>query len=171
MWPWGHAALGYLLGRPIVPVENGHGLPYLALLFGTQFPDLVDKPLAWSVAILPTGRSLAHSLLTLALLVGIAWLITNRIDREEHAIAFGIGYASHLLGDSLHSIVNLEFQSLTFLLWPILASPTYDTDPSFSAHIANLQLTPWLWLEFALLATAVVVAAWTEYEHRAQEQF
>jgi hypothetical protein len=66
MWPWAHAALGYLAytlylrgrfnARPV-------GLPVVALGFGTQAPDLIDKTLAWYVGVLPYGRSLAHSLL------------------------------------------------------------------------------------------------------------
>jgi len=169
MWSWEHAALGYLLGRTIVPVENTHGFPYVALLFGTQFPDLVDKPLAWSVAVLPTGRSLAHSLITFTLLVAAAWWLTERIDREEYAIAFGIGYASHLVGDSLQPIINLDLPSLTFLLWPVLPSPTYDIPPSFSAHLANLELTFWLSVKLLLVATVVLEAVWTEYDHRAHK--
>lgn len=46
-------------------------------LYATQLPDLIDKPLAWSVGILPTGRSLAHSLLTASL------VLASRVDERD----------------------------------------------------------------------------------------
>jgi hypothetical protein len=61
MWPWEHLAVGYLLysvscvlwGR--YPTRIG----VAALAFGTQFPDLVDKPLGWWLGVLPSGQSFA----------------------------------------------------------------------------------------------------------------
>jgi membrane-bound metal-dependent hydrolase YbcI (DUF457 family) len=166
MWPWGHAALGYLIGRVGVPVDDYRGLPVVALLFGTQFPDLVDKPLAWTVQVLPSGRSLGHSVFVFFALVAAAWWVCDRYGYPELAAGFGIGYGSHLLGDSLNSLVALEFESLSFLVWPLLPPPPYETDPSFSAHFANLELTPWLWFEFGLVAIALAVAIQTEYVAR-----
>ncbi|SDN31487.1 LexA-binding, inner membrane-associated putative hydrolase [Haloarchaeobius iranensis] len=146
-----------------MPVDDGHGPAFVALLFGTQFPDLVDKPLAWTVAVLPSGRSLAHSVFALAVVFGVAWWATGRSDRRTYTIGFGIGYASHLFADSVQSLVGLEFEYLTFLAWPLLAPPPYELDSSFSAHFANLNLTAWLWLEFLLVGVALAVAVWTEY--------
>ena len=171
MWPWGHAALGYLLGRTTLDVDQIHGAPLFALLFGTQFPDLIDKPLAWTVPLLPSGRSLAHSLITLTIVVALAWLVTRRYDRQIYSMAFGIGYLSHVLADGLNSFVSLEFQNLTYLLWPLLSPPEYDTAPTFEAHFANLQLTPWLMLEFVLVGLAILVAIVTEYTRRNRSDF
>jgi len=167
MWPWGHAAFGYLLARAGLPVADVRGWSLVAVLFGTQFPDLVDKPLAWTFAVLPTGRSLAHSLLTLAVVVAIAYAVAGRYGREREAIAFGVGAVSHALADGLHAAATLEFGDLTYLLWPLLPSPAYDTDPSFAAHLADFELSASVALELALVAVALAVYLWTERVERA----
>lgn len=63
MWPWEHLAFGYVLFSLLVRI--GRRRPddasvYLLVLF-TQFPDLVDKPLAWTFGILLSGLSVGHS--------------------------------------------------------------------------------------------------------------
>lgn len=58
MWPWGHAAIGYLLFSMDTRLRYGRrpgGPATILLFFGTQFPDLVDKPLAWTLPLLPSG--------------------------------------------------------------------------------------------------------------------
>src|SRR6056297_3615611 len=98
MWPWGHAVVGYLAYSGTTHVgwkrPPSHAAT-VALLFGTQFPDLVDKPLAWSLGVLPSGRSLAHSTLTAVLLVCVLYVVFAR--RRAVVGAFALGYASHLL--------------------------------------------------------------------------
>lgn len=81
MWPWEHLAVGYI-GYSLSVRLAGRGVPrprpVVALAVGTQFPDLVDKPLSWTLGVLPSGHSLAHSLFaalplaTLAVTVGVA---------------------------------------------------------------------------------------------------
>jgi len=166
MWPWGHAGFGYLLARAVGPTEHVRGVHLVALLLGTQFPDLIDKPLAWSFAVLPSGRSLAHSLFTLAIVVGAAWLVCRRYERASLAGVFGIGYASHLLGDALNAIVSLEWQYLTFLVWPLQPLPPYQRDSSFVAHFQSFQFTTWTWLGFLLFASALVLGVRTELNRR-----
>ena len=65
MWPWGHLAVGYLVYSGLSRWRFGRlpgSVATLAVALGTQLPDLVDKPLAWTVNVLASGRSLAHSL-------------------------------------------------------------------------------------------------------------
>ena len=63
MWPWGHLGVAYLLyslysrGRFRRPPRPE---PTLAVVFGSQFADLVDKPLAWGLG--PPRRSNARTL-------------------------------------------------------------------------------------------------------------
>ena len=60
MLPWGHLAVGYLAYSLAVRVRSGGppaGLAVAALAVGTQFPDLIDKPLVSWVSVLPSGRS------------------------------------------------------------------------------------------------------------------
>jgi hypothetical protein len=164
MWPWGHVALGYLLyslfahqrqDRPPTPAAA------IAVGVGTLLPDLIDKPLAWSLAVLPNGRSLAHSVFTMLILVALVWLLANRrrtrFSFHAPVGAFAIAYGSHLLGDGLHALVTGQFDELAYLLWPVLPAVEYDTTQSFAAHFAALSLTPSLGFELVLTFLAVVV--------------
>ncbi|WP_267643249.1 metal-dependent hydrolase [Haloarchaeobius amylolyticus] len=168
MWPWGHAALGYLAYRLLPTKRRAHGsvLVMLALLVGTQLPDLIDKPLAWWATVLPTGRSLAHSVLTFAVFVALAYVVAQRYDRSDVAFAASFGYGAHLVGDSLHSLLRLRFADLTFLLWPVLPSPDYPTDKSFTAHFAELSFSGFTIVGFVLSVLAVAVFVRTELNRR-----
>ena len=85
--PLGHAAFGYVLYSLYTRLHLNHppqGLAALALAFGTQFPDLIDKPLTWTFAVLPYGRSFAHSLFTLVPLLAILWLVFDTEETHPH---------------------------------------------------------------------------------------
>jgi glycerol uptake facilitator-like aquaporin len=144
MWPWGHAAIGYLL---ILALTAGseRRLPTRAetvvVLVATQLPDVIDKPLAWWFEFLPGGRSLAHSLITATVLTAVVLAVTSRYDRPEFGPIFGIGYLSHLISDVPLSVYAGEFSRGTFLLWPVLPVPTYDTEPSFLGHLWAIELS------------------------------
>ncbi|WP_223302002.1 metal-dependent hydrolase [Haladaptatus sp. R4] len=159
MWPWGHLAVGYLLYSFWCRTENRSpsAVGTVAVAFGTQFPDLVDKPLAWTFSVLPTGRTLTHSLLTATLLLGLLWIGVRRSERRIPLGAFAIGYLSHLAMDSVHPFLQGRLADVSFLLWPVLSPPSYETSKSFSAHFANFGLTPFVLLQFALAGIALGV--------------
>jgi membrane-bound metal-dependent hydrolase YbcI (DUF457 family) len=162
MWPWGHAAVGYLA---YTAFARGRGAAWppddasaVALAVGTQFPDLVDKPLAWSLGVLPSGRSLAHSLLVGSLFVAVVLALARRRDRTEPATAFAVGYYAHLFGDALVPLASLDVEYLTFLAWPVLAPPPYENDSAFLPHLLGLRPDP---LTLAGLALVVgTLALW-----------
>lgn len=160
MWPWGHAAVGYLLYSLYSRRRRGHAptnVTTLVLAFGTQFPDLIDKPLAWTVPLLPTGRSLAHSLLTALAVIALVRVAMRRRGHTEYAVAFGIGYLSHLAADALHPLLNGEFVYLSYLAWPLLPLPGYDTQTSILAHFLTFEFDPFTIFEFGLVALALLV--------------
>jgi hypothetical protein len=138
MWPWGHLAVGYLLYSVTVRLfrTSSERIALGALVVGTQFPDLVDKPLAW-VGILGYGRSLAHSLLVLVpcclLVVGVA----RHLHVGHAGWAFALGSLSHVLGDAWHGLVAFDFGELGFLLWPLVPSPDGGVG-SAAGHASNL---------------------------------
>jgi hypothetical protein len=129
MWPWGHLAVGYLLSLVALRFRRrgADGATVLLLAFGTQFPDVVDKPLTWLGA-LPGGRSLAHSLLVAIPLSVVVLAVARRVGRAGPVGGFVLGYGSHLLADSYHSLAAGRLSELTFLLWPVLALPEYERD-------------------------------------------
>lgn len=162
MWPWGHLAAGYLLYTGLThlryhrpPQEH----PTVALAVGTQLPDLIDKPLAWTLHILPHGRSLGHSLFTAIGLIIAAKLLLGRRSRSKLTSAFGIGYLSHLLVDSLQPLMASEYGALRFLVWPVVPAVEYRTTPSFVGHVLDIELTLYFLLQFGL-ATFTIALWW-----------
>jgi hypothetical protein len=161
MWPWGHAAAGYLLyslwqnvGRERAP----GALATVVLALGTQFPDLVDKPLAWTVEVLPNGRSLGHSAISATVLTVGLWLALRERGRERLAGAFAVGYWTHLFTDGLQPLLALDFYYLTYLGYPVYPPIDYGTDHTFVGMFLGIELTPFLAFEFVLVALAM--AAW-----------
>ncbi|MFA1611788.1 metal-dependent hydrolase [Halobellus rubicundus] len=137
MWPWGHAAVGYLLYASFTYLSDREApsdVATVVLAIGTQLPDLIDKPLAYSVQVLPEGRSLAHSVLFAVPLCLLVWRVARSAEQWQ---AFGIGYGSHLIADSYNFILAGRFEMVTFLLWPVLPSPDYPTQ-SFAGHWVRL---------------------------------
>lgn len=143
MWPWGHAALGYLLYALYVWVrtrERPTGRAVLPLLVGTQTPDLIDKPLAWYLDVLGYGRSLAHSVLTGGLILLAVVLYLRHRGHRRLATAFAIGYLSHLVGDSYTFVLEGTYEHLAFLVWPLLPIPNAANElEGLFAHLARLD--------------------------------
>jgi membrane-bound metal-dependent hydrolase YbcI (DUF457 family) len=158
MLPLGHLSLGYLLsagfGRLFrwQPPDFGS---MVALTVATQLPDIVDKPLSWTLGVLPTGRTLTHSLFTAV----VVSLVVHRLARTAGAPgvgrAFAIGYGSHLLGD-LYAAATSDSETLLFLFWPLVPQEPYSTPPSPDIYVAVAVASA---LVVAYLAVFAVVAA------------
>ena len=155
MLPWGHAAVGYLVYSAYSRVRNGGapaGLAVVALAVGTQFPDLVDKPLAWTFGILPSGRSLAHSVFALAMVGGLVFWLARRRDAVPAAVAFVVGWATHLVGDAYKLFLG-EPTCVRYMIWPLAACPYDEADRSIIDFFLALDLGAVL-PEFALAGVA-----------------
>lgn len=134
MLPPGHVAVGYLvfsLIRRLVYDKRPSDLSTVWLVFGTQLPDVIDKPLAWRFGVLPSGRSLGHSLLFAVPIVLLVDRRLRRRGRPDASQGFVVGYLSHLFTDWLvaHPVYRDGPEWGSFLLWPILASPDYGPRP------------------------------------------
>ena len=176
MWPWGHLALGLLAFVLLARIRGWR--PRTAVLvplaIGTQFPDLLDKPLAYSVGVLPEGRSLFHSILLVVPLCLLAVALARRYGVTDAGTAFAVGYATHPVGDAIGPLLAGRPAELSFLVFPLLPAPDYEA-ASFAHHADQLAaalsgltvehlLTGWadpfvvqLWL--ALLGGLVWLAA------------
>jgi hypothetical protein len=139
--PTGHAALAYLCYAGVA-ILTDRRLPatdaLVPLLVASQLPDLVDKPLSYA-GLLPSGRSLAHSLLALVVLAVAVGLCCRELGRavESDRVtrllaatpgAFAIGYASHLVGDSYRALLAGSYADASFLLYPFVPARTYPND-------------------------------------------
>lgn len=162
MWPWGHLAVGYLLYSAYAHHQfdqTPRGLAVIVLAVGTQFPDAIDKPLAWTFAILPSGRSLAHSLFAAAAVIAVVAALAKAYDDGRGGrlvVPFGLGYLSHLAADGVYPVSVGAYADLSYLLWPVVAVGP-DASPSFLAHFMNMELTTFSMIQLGLVLVALVV--------------
>lgn len=162
MLPWGHAAVGYLCYTLWLRVRGRHppaGPAVLALAIGTQFPDLIDKPLAWTFGILPSGRSFGHSLVVTALLAIGLWWLARRMERRREVGAFLCGHLTHITADVAPAVIAGEWIVLRSLGWPLLPVYVYpdETDRSIVEFLLTLDPAAVPTSGVALSVVAIVV--------------
>lgn len=128
MWPWEHLAVGYLAYSAWCRWRTGNppssSVAVIALAIGTQFADLVDKPLGWGLGVLPTGTSLGHSVLfVIPVTVSVA-VLAGRVGHPAVGPAFAIGYLLHLPADALYGayVYQTPVEPGQFL-WPLVSAP------------------------------------------------
>ena len=139
-----HLLVGYAIARR-------WDLPALAVVAGAALPDVVDKPLGMA-GVFGLYQTVGHSLLALAVAgVAIAAGRSGRLRRL--GVALWIGWASHLVLDAVHMVVNGRPGDVRFLAWPFVHHvPAVDLPPvEFAFHYL---WTPSFYLE---VATWVVV--------------
>ena len=162
MWPWGHAAVAYLLCSLWVRSRDGHAPTagiVLPLAVGTQFPDLIDKPLAWTFGVLPSGRAGAHSLLVAVPLLALLWWRFSSPAARRAWAGFAIGYLTHLATDGVYSVLDTEFAELAYLLWPAVSLPPAEESTGIVGHFLAADMTPFLLFEIVLFAVATLLWA------------
>jgi hypothetical protein len=139
-----HLAAAYVLGRR-------WELSVPLVVAGAALPDLVDKPAAM-VGLVDLYQSAGHSLL--ALVVGFAVVFSCRAWTP-----FWLGWASHLLLDAFHMLLNGRPEDVLFLVWPAIEhTPAVDLPPlDFFVYYLG---TPSFYVEFVVwgLVAYVLVA-------------
>lgn len=146
MLPWEHVAASYLaysLFSRVVYRRPPRGDAVVVVLVAAGLPDLIDKPLAWGFNVIPSGQSLAHSLLFAGPAILLARLATGR----RLAIAFGLSYLVHVGGDVVFPVALGQSPRFRFLLWPLIDMPS-TTDPGFFVRLREV-----LGVFFEFLAT------------------
>lgn len=172
MWPWEHAAVAYigysLLMRTTTRTTPSAG-PVVALLVGSQLPDLIDKPLAWWLQILPSGRSLGHSLLFALPVIALGIWIARSRRRTDVGVAFGAGYLLHLPGDILYPVLLGESPDFGFLWYPVMYREGHtdsallkltDLFGDFLVFLQSSRGMLYLGGELALVAVALRLWVW-----------
>jgi hypothetical protein len=123
VWPWEHVAVGYLVLSVLArgwTDEPPTGVSTLWLVVGSVFPDLVDKPLAWSLGVLPSGTSVAHSVFVAVPVVAVTLLLARRAGHTAAAVGFGVGYLVHLPADAVYPAVVGGSVAPGVFLWPLV---------------------------------------------------
>ena len=157
MWPPGHLAFGYLCLVAVERSPRPSRERLLALALGTQFPDLVDKPLSWWLAVVPS-RSLAHSALVALFVLPAAVAVCRRLDRPDPAAAFAFGTLSHLFGDALWPLLTGAYADLGFLLWPLTRRPAPEM-VGLGTYVESMLRSPYVLVQ-ALCVVAALGVWW-----------
>jgi hypothetical protein len=129
------------------------------LAVGTQLSDLIDRPLAWTVRVLPTGRMLEHSLLFAVPVCVALYLYFRRHNRlrVERTVAFAVGTLSHVVNALPPSLCG-DPVYIRHLLWPGLSRSGYDTaSRSIVGHFTAIDLTEFGAFQLGLAVVAVIV--------------
>lgn len=161
MWPWGHAAFAYVCYSALARRRFGTpgDVPTLWVLFASQLPDLIDKPLAWNLGVIPSGRMLAHApVVAVSLCAIVYWQFAHR-GEAEYGIAFAVGYLSHVTGDAVGSALAGEYAYVRFLLWPLLSVPE-DSQESILTELGEFSLSLSPSLAFSGLFALAVTGLW-----------
>ena len=122
-------------------------------LFASLLPDVVDKPLAWTFGLLPSGRVGLHSLPIAIPIIVVVLLVALYRDRLAYGLVFAWGYLAHIAADFWRVLtVGPEYYYYPNLFWPLLAANP-DRTPSFDQHVPTIGID--LVVEFAVLAVVV----------------
>jgi hypothetical protein len=155
MWPWGHLAFAYLLYSPTVRLLRRRAPEagaVIALALGSQFPDLVDKPLGWLFGFSPSGYGIAHSAfvavpLGLALAGGVAFAASG--ERRLVGVAFAVGWLSHLVSDVLFAMLIRNPYTVERVMWPLITLPA---EPRAGTTLDRVLYYAVNWVEFLVAA-------------------
>lgn len=167
MIPTDHALVAVL---PVVAVGllRSRRLPasgvILVALFAGLLPDLVDKPLAWTFGVVPSGRMVLHSVVVAVPIVAAVVLVSYRRERLVHGMAFAWGYLTHLVGD-FHPVLVLgaEYYYYPNLFWPLMAANP-DRNPGFENHalVVDIEMV----VKVAVIALLLGYVAFDQWKAR-----
>jgi len=120
------------------------------IFIGSQFPDLIDKPLALQFNWIPTGRVFMHSL---PFAVPI-WIIVSgytwKTDRPHVGVSFTFAYFSHLIADNYITLVAGRIPN--DLIWPVLP-PT--PRPPVPYWVGPNSINLHLWTAFSTVVLVI----------------
>lgn len=122
MWPWTHAIFGYACYSLAVHAgfrRRPTDLPAIVAVFAAVLPDIIDKPLAWTLGLTTTGYGPAHSILIGAPVATLLAIVVWRTGRREIGLGFLVGYTSHLVGDVIFQLFDEGELVFEVLLWPV----------------------------------------------------
>ncbi len=163
MWPIGHAAVAYLIFSLYNRIRNRSDpseATAAIVAVASQGPDLVDKPLAWRLGVLASGRSLSHSLFVLAPVAWGGYALARRIGRPDIGRALVVGTLTHTLVDALPAVCGKA--DARFLAWPLTRVPVGKSGhPTISGLLRRSLRDPEFYAEF-LLAGLAALAWWRD---------
>lgn len=170
MWPWEHVAVAYLAYSGFRRLR-GRGPPddrtALVVVVAALIPDLVDKPLSWTVGLFPAGYAIGHSLFVWIAVFGVIMSVES--GRRELGLATLVGAGSHLAGDVAYPLLKGEGLAVERVLWPLVTLPPYEVDLGLLARTLSYlhrfagrtlagEVGVVIWFQLGLML--VVIAVW-----------
>ncbi|SDJ88388.1 metal-dependent hydrolase [Natronorubrum texcoconense] len=129
MFPWEHLAFAYVLYSLFANVALRRAptsRETVAVVIGSQLPDLVDKPLAWTFGITETGYSIGHSIFVAPIVCLAVYAVAARHGDRLLAGAFALAYGSHLVTDVYDPLRESSRFEPRVVLWPLESPPAGD---------------------------------------------
>lgn len=140
MWPWEHLAVGYVLVTLTYRRYTGRApsdAAAIAVILGTQFPDLVDTPLAWCFEVVTSGVSITHFVFVATALSVLANVLARRLGHPAVGVGFAVDYLVHLpAGVRYPFLLGKGLPSIPFL-WPLYVSDGGGVTGGFLASFAS----------------------------------
>lgn len=137
MWPWEHLVVAYVLYSLLAHVvlrRSPTTRETIAVAVGSQLPDLIDKPLAWTFEITEGGYAIGHSILVVPIVCLAVLAAAGHYGAERSvAGAFSTAIGSHLVADIVNPVRLGRPPELRVILWPVATPPAYDRG-SFLDH-------------------------------------
>ncbi|QCC48223.1 metal-dependent hydrolase [Halobellus limi] len=167
MLPLEHFIVAFLPVLGYVLVRDGR-LPTLrlvALVFvGSQFPDLIDKPLAHQFGVIPSGRVFMHSLPVAVPFLAAVALYGWKTDRNRLSSAFAFAHLSHLLADNYRPLLPPSPTVSPDLLWPFTPPATRAPVPHWAGP-GGINVRLWTLFSAVVLAVCAYVLVADVREH------
>jgi hypothetical protein len=138
------------------------GLVWIVVL-GSQWPDLIDKPLANYTDLIPTGRVFMHSLPVALPVSMVALAYAKRTGRDRAGYAFVFAYLLHLVGDNYPGFLESSPRAWWDLLWPLTPAKARPEVPYWAGPDQSYVN---VWTGIALVILSVAVAALVRDVHR-----
>lgn len=158
MYPSEHFIVAFLpvLAYVVVRDRRRPAARFVGVVFvGSQFPDLIDKPLAHQFGLLPSGRVFMHSL---PVALPVAFVVASygwKTDRIRPSVAFVFAYLLHLLADNYRRLLRPNPEISPDLLWPFVDPVPRSAVP----HWAGTEgINVLLWTLFSVVLLGVVLS-------------
>lgn len=127
-----------------------------AAFVGSVFPDIVDKPLAHEVGLLPSGRVFMHSIPpALPVWLAVAWY-GWRTHRSRLSAVFVAGHLLHILADHYQSFRGPNRSLPPEVLWPITGVAPRPPIPGWAGP-QHISLHLWTLFSVSMLVVLAYV--------------